>query len=41
MKNVGIQFTVLKKNRKERLNLYGATKGNESCCNGDQGCCGS
>lgn len=27
------------KKQKPLLYLYGATKGNESCCNGDQGCC--
>ena len=29
----------LKKVKKSILYLFGATKGNESCCNGDQGCC--
>lgn len=29
----------LKKKPKQMLSLFGATKGNESCCNGDNGCC--
>ncbi len=27
------------KKSKQTIKFYGATKGNESCCNGDQGCC--
>lgn len=32
------KFKLIKKN-KQIIRFYGATKGNESCCNGDQGCC--
>ena len=29
----------LAKNKITAIQLFFATKGNESCCNGDQGCC--
>ena len=34
-----IKKVQLIKNQNQLLQLFGATKGNESCCNGDQGCC--
>lgn len=34
-----IKKVYLQKQKQSDLLLFGATKGNESCCNGDQGCC--
>lgn len=34
-----IKKVQIKKKMQSLLFLFGATKGNESCCNGDQGCC--